>query len=198
MFPDYPSIKTKVNSLLIRYVRHEMVRYSPILREIRQTVQHEGHEHAYGDVDGRESPIDYQEAAARFSLTRDEMRRSDFQPIMSKFAKMAETFATQQSKMLFATVSKVTASTGNVVATRGGLSKETFLEMERKRQWSFNPQTGEPRPPALVLDPDTLAKIKNEWESWQQDSEFKAALSAIEQQQRLAWRDRESRRRLAD
>ena len=198
MLPDYPSIKKQVNSLLMRYLRHEMVRHSPILREIRQTVQHEGLERTHGDVDGREGPIDYKEAIARFSLTRDEMRRSDFQPVVSKFARMAETFAAAQSKMLFATVSKATAAVGNVVDARGKPIKEAFLEMERKRQWSFNPQSGEPRPPTLVLHPDTLAKIKNELESWQQDPDFRAALSAIEQQQRLAWRDRESRRRLAD
>ena len=198
MLPDYPSIKKKVNSLLMRYVKHEMVRHSPILKEIRQTVQHEGREGTYGDVDGRENSIDYKEVVARFSLTRDEMRRPDFQPVVSKFAKMAETFAAEQSKMLFATISKATASVGNVVDAKGNLTKEAFLEMERKRQWSFNPQTGEPHRPTMVLHPDTLAKIRDEFESWEQDPEFKAARSAIAQQQRLDWRDRESRRRLAD
>ncbi len=198
MLPDYPRIKKRVNNLLMGYLKAAIFTHSPILTQIRQTVQHEGREGIYGDVDGRESPIDYKEVVARFSLTREEMRRSDFQPVVSKFAEMAETFAAEQSKTLFATVSEATESVGNVVATKGKLTKEAFLEMERKRQWSFNPQTGEPRPPTLVLHPDTLATIKDEIESWQQDPHFKAALSDIEQQQWLAWRDRESRRRLAD
>ena len=198
MLPDYPRIKKKVNILLMRYLKAAVFRCSPILKEIRQTVQHEGREGTYGDVDGKESPIDYKEVVADFSLTRDEMRQPDFQLVVSKYAEMAETFAEEQSKILFATVSEAAASVGNVVDAKGKLTKEAFLECMRKMQWSFNPQTGEPQRPTMVLHPDTLAKIKDELESWDQDPEFKAALSAIEQQQWLDWRDRESRRRLAD
>ena len=198
MLPDYPSTKKKVNSLLRSYLKEEIVRRSPILKEIRQTVQHEGREGTYEDVDGRESPIEYKEVAAGFSLTRDEMRQPNFQLVVSKFAEMAETFAEEQSKMLFATVSEAAESVGNVVDAKGKLTKEAFLELMRKMQGSFNPQTGEPQRPTMVIHPDTLAKIKDDLESWEQDPEFMAALSAIEQQQQLDWRDRESSRRLAD
>lgn len=161
-------------------------------------MQHEGREGIYGDVDGRESPIEYEEVAADFRLTRDEMRQPNFQVVLSKFAEMAETFAAGQSRMLFATVSEAAESVGNVVDAKGKLTKEAFLELMRKMQRDFNPQTGEPQGPTMVLHPDTLAKIKDDLESWEQDPEFMAALSAIEQEQRLDWRDRESSRRLAD
>ncbi len=198
MLPDYPSVKQKTSSLLRRYLKEEIVRRSPILKEIRQTVQHEGCEGTFGDVDGRESPIEYKEVTAGFSLTRDEMRQPDFQLVLSKFAAMAETFAEGQSRILFDTVSEAAESVGNVVDAKGKLTKETFLELMRKMQGDFNPQTGEPQRPTMVLHPDTLAKITADLESWETDPEFMAALSAIEQQQRLDWRDRESSRRLAD
>ena len=198
MLPDYPNIKKKVHSLLMRHLKEEIVRRSPILKGIRQTVQHEGRGGTHGDVDGRESPINYKEVVAGFSLTRDEMRQPDFQLVVSKFGEVAETFAEQQSKILFATVSESATSVGNVVDAKGKLTKEAFLELMRKTQMSFNPQTGEPRRPTIVLHPDTLAKIKDDLESWEQNPEFTAALSAIEQQQRLDWRDRESRRCLVD
>ncbi|MCY3706535.1 MAG: hypothetical protein OXH08_13735 [Gammaproteobacteria bacterium] len=198
MLPDYPSIKKKVDILLMRYLKEEIFRRSPILKEIRQTVQHEGRKGTYGDVDGRENPIEYKKVAAGFSLTRDEMRQPNFQVVLSKFDEVAETFAAGQSKTLFATVSEAAESVGNVVDAKGKLTKEAFLELMRKMQCDFNPHSGEPQRPAMVLHPDTLAKIGDDLKSWKQDPEFMAALSAIEQQQRLDWRDRESSRRLAD
>ncbi len=198
MLPDYPSVKQKINSLLRRYLKEEVFRHSPILKEIRQTVQHEGREGTFGDVDGRERPIEYKKVATGYSLTRDEMRRPDFQLILSKFAAMAETFAEGQSRMLFDTVSEAAESVGNVVDAKGKLTKEAFLELMRKMQLDFNPKTGEPQRPTMVLHPDTLAKIKDDLKSWEKDPEFVAALSAVEQQKRLDWRDRESSRRLAD
>ena len=198
MLPDYPNIKQKINRLLRRYLKEEIVRQSPILKEIRRTVQHEGREGTFGDVDGRESSIEYKEIAAGFSLTRDEMRQPNFQLVLSKFAEMAETFAEGQSRILFDTVSEAAASVGNVVDAKGKLTKEAFLELMRKMQGDFNPQTGEPQRPTMVLHPDTLAKIKDDLESWEKDPEFVAALLDIEQQQWLEWRDRESSRRLVD
>ncbi len=198
MLPDYPRIKKKVDRLLRRHLKEEILRRSPLLREIRQTVQHEGCEGSQGDVDGRETAREYKEIKAGLSMTRDEMRQGNFQSVLSKFGDMAETFASEQSKILFATVSEAAESVGNVVDAKGRLTKEAFLESMRKRQWSFDRKTGEPKHPTFVLHPDTLEKIKPELESWGRDREFAAAMSAIEEQQRLDWRDRESRRRLAD
>ena len=198
MLPDYPSIKKKVDSLLRRHLMEEVVRRAPILRGIRRTVQHEGCGRAYGDVDGRENTMEYKEITAGLALTWDEMRQGNFESVMSKFEEMADTFAAEQSKILFATASEAADSVGNTVDAKGKLTKEAFLECMRKIQWSFNRQTGEPQHPTMVLHPETLEKNKADLESWGEDPKFLAALSAIEQQQRLDWRDRESRRRLAD
>ena len=172
MLPDYPSIKKKVNSLLKRYLKEEVYRHSPILKEIRQTVQHEGCEGTYEDVDGRENPIEYKEIKAGLSMTRDEMRQGNFQLIISKFDEMAKTIVAEQSNILFTTVFAVAESVGNVVDTKGKRTKEAFLEMCRKIQLDFNPHTGEPQYPTIILSPETMAKIKPDLESWGQDSEF--------------------------
>ena len=198
MLPDFPNIKRKVEILLVRHLREETFRRSPILRKISRAVQHEGCGGTYGEVDGKENPIKYKKIVADFSMTRDEMRNGSFQTIVSKFDKMAETFAEAQSKILFATVSEAAESVGNVVDARGKLTKEAFLELVGRVQWSFDPQTGEARRPTMVIHPETLEKIKDDVETWGQDPDFLAAMSEIEHQQRLDGRDRESRRRLAD
>ncbi len=198
MLPDYPNVKKKVHSLLLSRVKEQIFRCAPILKQIPRTVQHEGSKGTYKDVYGRENQIEYKEIAAALPLTRDEMRQGNFQPIMSKCDEIAATFAEEQSKTLFAAIGEAAKSVGNVFDTKGKLTKEVFLEMRRKMQWDFNPHTGEPQYPTMVLSPKALEKIKQDLESWEQDPKFVAAMSAIEQQKRLEWRDRESCRRLVD
>ena len=198
MLPDFPNIKRKVGSLLRSHVKEEIFRRSPILKEIHRAVQHEGCGGTYKEVDGKENLIEYEKIATELSMTRDEMRCGSFQTIVSKFDEIAETFAEAQSKILFATVSEAAESVGNVVDAKGKQTKEAFLEMVGKVEWGFDPQTGEPRRPTLVVHPETLEKIKDDVEKWKQDPVFLVAMSEIEQRQRLACRDRESRRRLAD
>lgn len=198
MLPDYPRVKQKVHSLLLNRTKEGIRGRSPVIARIRRTVQHEGSEGTYEDVDGRQNQIGYEEFVASSSLTRDEMRHGSFQDIVSKFDEMAETFAEAQSKMLFATVSEAAESVGNVVDAGGKLTKEVFLEMRRKMPLDFDPHTGEPQYPTMVLHPETYEKIKHDLESWGQDPEFLAEMSAIDEEKRLDWRDRESRRRLVD
>ncbi len=49
MLPDFPNIKRKVGSLLRSHVKEEIFRRSPILKQIHQTVQHEGYGGTYKD-----------------------------------------------------------------------------------------------------------------------------------------------------
>ncbi len=198
MLPDYPHIKKEVQDILLRYLKERVFAHAPILRGIGRTAQHEGDKHPFRDVDGNEDQIEYQEFATCESITRQEMRHGTFQVVLSTYDEMAEAFAEAQSKMLFATVSEAAESVGNVIHANGALTKEKFLELLNTVQRDFHPRTGEPQPLSLVLHPETLARIEHDLESWEEDQHFVAELSAIEQRQRLDWRDRESRRRLVD
>ena len=198
MFPDYPNVKKRVDSLLRSYVYGQVFGRSPIFSEVRRVRQHEGAGGTYEEVDGTEHQIEYEGIAAELTLTRDEMRSGSFQDIVSKFDEAAETFEEAFSKQMFATISEAAESAGNVVDAEGKLTKETFLDLRRTMPLEFDPSTGEARYPTMVLHPDTWDTIKHDIKRWDQDSEFLTELSTIEQQQRLAWRDRESRRRLVD
>lgn len=198
MLPDYPNIKKRIDSLLLRHLKDEMQRRSPILGQITRAQQHEGHGGTQGDVAGKTSPIEYKKTEAEMVLTRDEMRSVSFDEVMSKVGEMAETLAGAQTRTLFSTVSEAAESAGNVVDGKGRLTQETFLDVVRKVQTDFDPRTGEPRHPTLVVHPDTWEKIKEDVETWDQDPDFNASLAEIEQAQRIAWRDREARRRLVD
>lgn len=198
MLPDYPHVKRKAAAFLRRYLKDEIRRAAPFLKDVGSTIQHEGHEGTYEDVDGQERRIDYETITAGCEITHDEMRRGSLQAIMSKYKKMAEDLAGAQGKMMLTTVSEAAESVGNVVSAKDMPIREALLEMQRKIQLDFDPRTGEPRHHTMVINPVTFEKIKDDLESLERDSEFLAELSEIKQKKWVDWRDRESRRRLVD
>ena len=198
MLPDYPRIKQKADALLRQYVKDQIPEVAPLLKGIGRTVQHEGDEGTYEDVDGREGQIEYESIAAGLEITRDEMRHASFSVVIAKCKEMAESLAEDLSKMMFATASEAAESVGNVVDAKGKPIRESLLEMHRKVQLDFNPRTGEPAYPTLVVHPETLEKIKDDLKSLEGDPEFQAELSKIRQKQWMDWCDRESRRCLVD
>ena len=198
MLPDYPKIKRRADAFLRRYLKDEISKSAPFLSGIGRTVQHEGDEGSYEDVDGREEHIEYETMTAGLEITRDEMRHGSFSVIMAKYKRLAEILAEAQKKMMFAKVSEAAESVGNVVDAKDKPIREALLEMQRKIQLDFDPRTGEPRHHTMVINPETFDKIKDDLESLEGDSEFLAELSEIKQKQWMDWRDRESRRRLVD
>ena len=198
MLPDYPKIKQKADALLKQYFNDQIPEAAPFLKNIGRAVQHEGDEVTYEDVDGREGRIEYESMTAGLEITRDEMRHGSFSAIMAKYKKMAKSLAEDLSKMMFTTVSEAAESVGNVVDAKGKPIREALLEMQRKIQLDFDPRTGEPVQPTIVLHPETFESIKDDLKRLERDPEFLAELSKIRQKQRKDWDDRESRRRLVD
>lgn len=198
MLPDYPKIKRRADAFLRRYLKNEISKSAPLLKEIGRTVQHEGDEGTYEDVEGREDHIDYETMSAGLEITRDEMRHGSFSAVMAKFKRTAESLAEAQGKMMFTTASEAAESAGNVVDAKDMPIREALLEVQRKVQLDFDPRTGEPRHHTMVVNPEMFEKIKDDLEGLERDPGFLAELAEIRQKKWMDWRDRESRRRLVD
>ena len=198
MLPDFPNAKKHFDHLFSRQLRAEIARRAPLLAKIHHSRQHEGQRWVFTGVEGHADGGIYKKLEARFALTREEMKEESLAGVFAKLGELAEQLAKAQSDDLYEKVSHAADSVGNVVRADGQFTKEHFLEMVRKIQTDFDVNTQEPRHASVVLHPDTWAKIKDDVESWEQDAEFLQSLREIENQQRVAWRDRESRRRLVD
>lgn len=198
MLPDYPKVKQQFNRLLARHVRVEVDRRAPFLAQVRRTRQHEGSEWAFQGADGHVDGGAYIGIEATFELSSEEMKSETLNGILGKAGDLAEHFAKMHSQAMFAKISEATEAVGNVVDARGALTKEHFLEMTRRIQTDFDPITHEPRRASMVVHPDTWAKIKDDVQAWEEDADFVAELGMIEDEQRMAWRDREASRRLVD
>ena len=198
MLPDYPNVKRRTNEHFRRRLNQQILKHAPILAQIRRTAQHEGSQGSYEDVDNHENQIAYEKLTADASLTREEMRFGNVETIIVRCDAMARAFAEQLSAILYRTISEAAASAGNVFDAKGELTKETFLEMRRTLQLDFDPHTGDARYPTLLVNPETWERLKPALDSWDQDPEFIAALSEIDQQHKIDWHDRESSRRLVN
>jgi hypothetical protein len=198
MLPDYPKVKEEFDVLFTRHVRTEVLRRAPILSQVKRMRQHEGDRWDFSGVDGHEDGGGYAKFESAIELTRSEMRSLTLDGVLAKAGQIAEEFARAQSETLFARVAEATESTGNVVEVGGRLTKEHFLELVRKVETDFDPVTQKPRHPSIVIHPDTWAQIEGEVRRWNDDPGFLAELEKIEDEQRRAWRGRESDRRLVD
>ncbi len=198
MLPDFPAVKRKFDTLFIRHLKGEINRRAPLLAQIRRGRQHEGASWDFKGLDGHSDGGEYEKIEAAFELTREEMKQETLDGVLKKVGDLAEQFARAQSEAMFAKVTEAAEGVGNVVNAGGNFEKEHFLEMARRVQTDFDRVTQEPRNLSVVLHPDTWARIKDDVKTWEDDPKFVAALKEIEEQQRIAWRDRESRQRLVD
>lgn len=90
-------------------------------------------------------------------------------------------------------------SVGNAVHTGGELTPDKFLEVFRRIEMDFDPETLEPAPGFVwVMHPETAATVVPKIKEWEKDPEFNAQYSAIINTKREEWRDREASRKLVD
>lgn len=182
-----------------RYVQREIVRDSPVLGEVSRIRQHEGTGWHMGDLDNPEGSGTYERSEARLELTRDQMKSGELSDVLERFRGMAKSFAEQQSRSMFIKVQEATEKSGNVIdAGASELTPELFLRALEMFQQEFDPETGEPSGGMFVVHPDVAEKLIPKIQEWDKDPEFRRRAEAIKQKQFLAWRDRESRRHLAD
>jgi hypothetical protein len=200
MLPDFPNAKVLMEEQLIRWVREQVPMISPILGQIKHYTQHEGRRSELIREDHSVAETTMSAFRGSIVITREEMRTFDLNVIQQKFQTLAEELASHQSTTLFETISQAASSVGNTVDAEGKpLTQEKFLELFRKIQLDFDPVTEKISPGfQIVLHPDTAAKIIPLVKAWEHDPAFIKKHEEIIEQQRVAWRARESRRVLVD
>lgn len=199
MLPDFPHLKRRVNTRLLRFVREQVPILAPLLRDVSSYTQHEGRR---GDLTRADASTDttlFEAAQFRFELPREEMRGFDLESLRRRLTELAGQIAAHQSQLMLTRVGEAAAAVGNEVNVGGELKPEHFLEMMRKVHVDFDPVTNKPKPGfSWVMHPDTATKVIAKVQEWEKDSTFMAELSRIEDQQREEWRAREARRILAE
>jgi hypothetical protein len=198
MLPDFPDVKTRARRDFLRAVRERVPEYEPILGEIKHLRIHEGRSGLLTRRDLSTDNLQYQRLGAELELTREQMRRITVDELLEHVSKMAEQLAEQQARLMFARLSTAVEEVGNVVSAAELGAKEAFLEMMRRLEVDFDPETLEPKNLVLVLPPDQMQSFSAQVKEWQNDPAFAEEMGRISQQQIEDWRARENRRTLVD
>ena len=86
-----------------------------------------------------------------------------------------------------------------MVHAGGELTQHNFLEVFRRVQMDFDPETLQPKPGFVwVMHPDMAASITPKVKEWERDPAFNAEYERIMAMKREEWRDREANRKLVD
>jgi len=199
VLPDFPDLKRRVNTRLLRFVREQVPIVAPLLRDVSAYTQHEGRRGELTRADASTDTTLFKAAHFRFELPKEEMHTIDLASLRRRLIELAEQIAAHQSHLMLTRVGEAAAAVGNEVNVGGELKPEHLLDVMRKVHVDFDPATNKPKPGfSWVMHPDTATKVIAKVQEWEKDPAFMAELSRIEDQQREAWRAREARRILAD
>lgn len=199
MLPDYPDLKAKAGARLMQFVRSQVPRIAPFLREVTSYAQHEGKRGHLTRADQSTDTIHFPGTQISVEMSRDDMRSLDAAGLRRHLLSLAEQAAEHQAKLLLTRVGEAAASVGNEIDAGGELKPEHLLEMLRKVQTDFDPVTGHRKPGQMwVMHPDMAKKVLPKVQEWEKDPDIITELVRIEDEQREQWRAREARRILAD
>jgi|SRR5712664_1239202 len=198
MLPDFPLVKAQLERNLLLWALQQIPQIAPLLGEIRTFHQHEGKSGKLARVDESTDEIKYAPHQFGFTLTRDEMRRTDLPVLFAKLKELAERMAEAQETLMFARIGEAVEAVGNTVDAGGDFQPKHLFEMIEKMQMDFDPETGEPTGHILTMHPDTLKKVAPKIKEWEKDPAVTAEYERILAKKREEWRVREDRRKLVD
>jgi hypothetical protein len=198
MLPDYPAIKTELQRQLAAWARAQTPIIAPLLSQVSRYTQHEGREHRLIRRDASEDASGYEKFEARIEISKDAVKMLNLPALQSAFLEMARELAGQQTRMMLAAVSASAEQVGNKVDVGGELRPDHVLDMMRRMEIDFDPDTGEPHYGSFVMHPDLLEKLRPKFEAWNRDPALMAENNNILEQKRREWLDRESSRKLVE
>ena len=199
MLPDFTRAKTRFNRDLLRLLRKQIPAVAPLMQGVATLHQHEGKSGQIVRADGSEAPIDYEDVSCESVLNREEMKRFDQEVILQKLTEVAKQIGQAQTQQLLKTAGEAADSVGNVVHAGGELTPDKYLELFRKVERDFDPQTLQPKPGFVwVMHPDMAASVVPKVKEWEKDPAFNAEYERIMAVKREEWRDREANRKLVD
>ena len=197
MLPDFPKAKARAERDLLRAVEEQVPNVAPLLKGIAKYHQHEGRRRHLTRVDQSTSAGKYQMFEFSFDLTVEDFRCGDLSTVCHKMVDLARRLGEHQTKRMLEVAKEAADKVGNVVHADGELTQDKFLDIFRKVDLDFDPETLDLAPGfSFVMHPEMADKVLPRMRAWERDPEFRAKYEHIMATKREEWRDREARRKL--
>jgi len=197
MLPDFPGLKSKIQSIINQRMRRT-VYGSGVLSRIRRLQAHEGDTFSTYRLDGSVQQSGTREIGVEFSVDKNELAKLTPKELVEKVDRVALEMAEKTSKGVFEDIRKVTDETGNVVDSRGQpFSFDLLLQGLEKIEMDFD-EHGQPTGLTIVMHPELGKRVPELIKQWEANPDFKKRYDELIEKKREAWSVRESRRKLVD
>jgi len=123
MLPDYPALKRKLNKKLEGNIRNE-INKDQLQANLSKKIVHEGNKLAITTADGYSSENNYGTFISDFQITNEEIIKRGPDAVFSRTKEIAKDMTGKMNKHVIAAFEKVTETTGNVVASKTGITPE--------------------------------------------------------------------------
>lgn len=198
MIPDFPQEKEKLMQYWNNYLSARCNERLCFSGTFLSYMNHEGHKWALNRADGTKDDQTYHEIQSLINIDVSEVPSLTPDKIQEKLDKIVDEMTTQVEQNMFVYISRLAKEVGNEVNAEGQpLTQELFLQMLDKMDFEFD-ESGNWKPPSIIIDPDLWAAKKDEIKSWETDEAFQAKQKALIEKKKEEWRDRENNRKLVD
>lgn len=177
--------------LRAQHERHPFMSKIPILS------QTEGSRSDYETSDGQIVEMKYKAMKVQRSWKYEEATGMKPEVFLEFAASIGEEVADIMSDDVLNAIFRSTEQTGNVVHSTSGITFEAFVEMSEMISTDFD-EAGEMREKTLVVSPDVATQLRFDILQWKADPEKMAKIKQIEEQHRLKFHERETRRTMVD
>lgn len=194
MLPDLSEVRKELQEWLTEFLRVRTESQMGVLWQTKAIAVHECEGFKQQRFDG--SIDDKALASIRGTVRMDmaDVRAQGFAAVLAAYAAGATDLAREMRKHFFNRVSEILEEAGQAVDADGRpLTPDLLLECFEKMDIDFD-NKGWPKFPTLIVSPKLAASIAH----WKITDDQQRRFERIVERKRLAWRDRESDRRLVD
>ena len=192
MLPDLPKVRKDADDLLHAWFERQRAARTGIMRQIKAEVMYEGHWMKLLRFDGSVEQRALKKMGTTVRLTRDELEKKGLLAVLEAMDRAADGLAEKQSNFFFQRVEETLKDAGQARDAAGKpFTFDLMLDALEMVDVDFDEQ-GQPMWPTLVCEHSLYETAQK----WVLTDEQRKKHEELTERKLLAWRQRESDRRL--
>ena len=192
MLPDFPKVREYADHMLREWCDRQLTAKTGIMRKMKAVVIHEGHRMKLVRFDGSIEQQPLKKMGTTIRLAKDDLEKKGLQAVLEAVGKAANDIAQKQSKFFFQRLDEILGRTGQTHDAGGRpFTFDLMLEGLEMVDIDFDEQ-GQPMWPTFFCG----RALYETAQKWVLTNEQKKKHEGLIERKRLAWRERESNRRL--
>lgn len=195
MLPDLPATREHVSKALREFFKRTARAQTGVWQKLdRHIADYECSGFEQHRFDGSVDLQDYKSVAGTIRLDLRDLKREGFAAVVRAYREAATEFGQRMAKLHWGRFDEIIEESGQSFDAGGKpLTPDLFLDLLENVDLDFDTE-GNPCFPTFITTPSLLDTVRG----WTITNEQQHEFEQLVERKRLAWRDRESDRRLVD